>query len=151
MESISAANKIRCVTYKDEFSSMHSSYNDLMIGAQNGVVGCSSKVFGSSKIGDIVLITANNDKEKYFVVGVLTNVLDNCNLWHEGGGFTWEYNFEYTPLSKIIHIDEAFTQKMMDICTRHGVNDKYMLHSRFCGIRYKNVLLDMFKEHIITM
>ena len=30
MESISAANKIRCVTYKDEFSSMKSSINDSM-------------------------------------------------------------------------------------------------------------------------
>ena len=150
LEYLQATKKIRCVTYKDEFSSMKSSINDLMISVQNRVVGCGSSVFGASKTGDIVLITANNEKEKYFVIGVLTKSLEDCNLWHDAGGFAWKYNFEYIPLTNIIHITDKFTQKMAIICARHAVDYKYMLHSRFCGIRYKPALIDLFIEESLS-
>lgn len=148
-EIVRNAAKIRCVTYKDDFSSNKCSYDDMMIGVHNGVVGCNSGVFGASSPGDIVLITSNKGKEKYFIVGVLTNQLHNCDAWKNEGGFAWEHNFEYTPLSKIVFITNELKAEMVKICLNHNVDDKYLLHSRFCGIRYKPILMDMFALNII--
>jgi hypothetical protein len=148
-EIVRNANKIRCVTYKDDFSANKCSYDDMMIGVNSGVVGCNSGVFGSSSSGDIVIITSNKGKEKYFIVGVLRNQLHNCDAWKHEGGFAWDHNFEYTPLSKIVFITNELKAEMVKICLNHNVDDKYLLHSRFCGIRYKPVLIDMFALNII--
>ena len=59
---------IRCVTYSPAFSAGGCSLNDLLIGVKHGVVGCGSKVFNASKLGDYVVINAEKNKVKYVVI-----------------------------------------------------------------------------------
>ena len=143
--------KIRCVTYKDEFScpdetGRQNAVQDLLIGVEHRTVGCNSKVFGSSKPGDIVIITAKNR----VIIGVLTQQLESCTLWKDKGGLLWEYNFEYKPLSDVVVVDEEFKRKKIEICTRNNVKPEHLFHSRFCGIRYKETLIEMFREKLFV-
>jgi hypothetical protein len=136
-------DKIRCVTYKDEFSIDGSSYNDLLVSIEQKVVGCGSSVFGASKKGDIVIICANKGKEKYFTIGVLDRRLTSCSEWHIRGGREWEHNFTWIQLCPLIKKDLYFDHDFVEICNKHGLKWQYMFNSRLCGIRYKPVLEDL--------
>jgi hypothetical protein len=135
--------KVRCVTYTDAFSAGHCSYNDLLIGAKHNVVGCNSKVFGAGRPGDLVIITANKGKERFFTIGTLDQRLITCNLWADDGGHVWTYNSIYTPLIGIHAVTPAIKEMLATICTKYLVDPRYVMHSRFCGERYAPVLRDL--------
>ena len=135
--------KLRCVRYKDAFSAKGSSYQDLLIGTEHRVVGCNSKVFGSSKSGDYVIVVANDGPRLYFTVGCLTERLYDCHLWADEGGRIWEHNFMYTPLLELQEITPVLKSKIEDLCAAHLVDPVHLLHSRFCGKRYIPVLLEL--------
>ncbi len=135
--------KVRCVTYKDEFSADHDAVNDLLIGARHCVVGCNSKVFGSSKPGDLVIITA----KRFFTVGTLTERLYECTLWADNGGRTWDHNFIYTPLLPgIYERTPELTARVETLCAEILIDPAYLFHSRFCGVRYAPVLRTLIAE-----
>lgn len=139
-------DKIRCVTYKDKFSVGNCSYNDLEISVKNKVVGCGSKVFGASKPGDVVIICANKGKDKYFTIGILYEKIDECDEWKKEGGFTWQYNWKYIEVYDIVKRDIQFQREYKEVCIKNKVDLTNMFHSRFCGIAYKQVLIDLLKD-----
>jgi hypothetical protein len=139
--------KVRCVTYKDDFSAHGCSFNDLLIGARHTVVGCNSNVFGSSKPGDLVIITANRGKRKFFTIGVLTERLYECTLWADAGGRVWEHNFVYHPLlDGLYERTPAINARVSELCAQLLINPTYVFHSRFCGERYAPVLRTLVAE-----
>lgn len=139
-------DKLRCVTYKDEYSVGNSSYNDLKISMDKKVVGCGSSVFGASKKGDVVILCANKAKENYFVIGVLDERLERCNEWAKEGGRMWEHNFTFYPLTPIVKRDRFFQNDFERICEANQIKWQYMFNSRLCGIRYKPVVLCLLDQ-----
>ena len=139
--------KLRCVRYKDAFSAKGSSYQDLLIGTEHRVVGCNSKVFGSSKSGDYVIVVANDGPHLYFTVGCLTERLYDCHLWADEGGRIWEHNFMYTPLLPgIYERTRELTARVETLCKAALIDPAYLFHSRFCGVRYAPVLHTLIVE-----
>jgi hypothetical protein len=143
--------KIRCVTYKDDYSINKSSYNDLNISIEKEVVGCNSSVLGSkqTKQGDIVIITANKKSKRYFVIGIIQERLEKCDEWSVRGGNEWKFNFKIKIITPINEINKEFKNSLKKNCELENLNENHLFHSRFCGIRYKNVLINLIKEKII--
>jgi hypothetical protein len=136
--------KVRCVTYKDAFSADHCSFTDLQIGTAHTIVGCNSKVFGSSRPGDLVIITANRGPTRYFTAGILMERLLECSLWAAAGGHTWEFNFTYMPLLPgIYEITPAIRARVAALCEPLHIDPAYFFHSRFCGERFAPVLREL--------
>jgi hypothetical protein len=138
--------KLRCVTYKDAFSANGCSFTDLEIGMAHTAVGCNSKVFGSSRPGDLVIITANNGRRRYFTAGILLERLVECSLWAAAGGHTWEYNFLYRPLTGCHEITPTIKERVTALCEPLIIDPAYFFHSRFCGERYLPVLRTLLQE-----
>jgi hypothetical protein len=138
-------NKVRCVSYTSEFSIRGTGLTDLQIGHEHRVVGCNSNVFGSSNQNDLVIVTTKENNKRYVVIGVLKNKLDSCDLWAREGGHIWKYNFTYIALTKIFEVTDEIKEKIKQLCKLDPQNPdpKYLFHSRFCGSRYKNVLLEL--------
>jgi len=141
---------IRCVTYKDEFSSENCAYNDLEIGIRNSVVGCGSSVFGASKPGDIVLINAIKDKKRYVVIGLLSEKLEYCDAWVEEGGRRWDHNYKYTPITSMFQYDFNTEQDVQDLCKTHSLNKNNLFNSRFCSKKLKVVIDRLIEKFKIT-
>jgi hypothetical protein len=140
---------IRCVGYKNEYSAEKSSFRDLEIGLEYGVVGCSSKVFGSknTKRGDIVLITADKDKKRYAIIGRLEEKIEgNCIKWMEHGGMMWDYNWTYTPLTNIFQIDN---EEIKQLSLRHDVKWKNVFHSRFSSKIVRPVVDELIEKYSV--
>ena len=138
-----AVTKVRCVTYKDEFSADRCTYNDLLIGVKHKTVGCGSKVFNASKTGDLVIITGNLGKARFFTIGTLKERLESCDLWAAEGGRVWDYNFTYEPLTGVHEVTAKVEALIAASCKKHEVDPRYVMHSRFCGERYAPVLRDL--------
>ena len=132
--------QVRCVTYKDEFSAEECSYKDMMIGVKHLVVGCGSKVFGASTDGDLVIITSNLGKTKFFTIGLLRDRLETCKLWQDAGGRMWDYNFRYEPLIGVYEVTPRMQRRIDKICAAAEVKPDYLFHSRFCGKKYEPVV-----------
>jgi hypothetical protein len=138
---------IRCVTYKDNYSADKCAYNDLEIGCKHKVVGCGNKVFGGSKNGDIVIINATKDGIKHVVIGELSRKLESCDKWRNAGGHSWEYNWEYIPLTREFEYDSETKRQVNDICTNQ-LNSNILFNSRFCSKKFMPVvemLIEKFK------
>ncbi len=140
--------QLRCVTYKDEFSADKSSYNDMMIGVKNKVVGCGSKVFGASKTGDRVIITSNMGKTKFFIIGVLKDSLPECKLWLAAGGHLWDYNFTYEPLTQVYELTPRLQRRINKMCAAADVKPDYLFHSRFCGAKTYEGVVDTLVAYL---
>ncbi len=140
--------QIRCVTYKDEFSADKSSYNDMMIGVKNKVVGCGSKTFGASKAGDIVIITSNMGKTKFFLIGVLKEKLPECKLWLAAGGHLWDYNFTYEPLTQVYELTPRLQRRINKICAAADVKPTYLFNSRLCGAKMYEGVVDTLVDYL---
>ena len=138
-------SKVRCVTYTDKFSIQGSSMIDLEVGHQHRMVGCNSSVFGASKRNDIVIITAKDGKKKYAVIGVLKEKLDSCDLWLRRGGHQWKHNYTYVTLTEIFEVTSEVMEEIVRLCDSdpNKPNPKYLFHSRFCGIRYRGVVMEL--------
>ena len=138
-------SKVRCVTYTDKFSIQGSSIIDMEVGHQHRMVGCNSSVFGTSKKGDIVIITSKDGNKKYAVIGVLKDKLESCDLWATRGGHYWKHNYTYLALTKIFEITPEIIEKIVELCESdpNKPNPKYLFHSRFCGIRYRGVVMEL--------
>lgn len=140
---------IRCIVYKNEFSADHSSYRDLEIGVENGVVGCSSKVFGSNntKRGDLVLITGEKNKKRYAVIGMLTEKIEgDCIEWLIQGGKLWDYNWKYIPLTNIFQIDN---EEIKELSFRHNIKWKNVFHPRFSSKIVRPVVDELIEKYKI--
>ena len=127
------SKNIRCVTYQNARSAENSADRDLVIGYEHNVVGCGSKIFGSSKPGDLVIINADKDGVKHAVIGMLQTKLDSCDAWINEGGESWPYNFTYIPLTSIFQYDTETKKEIMQFCTQHSLKWKNIFHSRFCS------------------
>lgn len=138
-------NKIRCVSYVDHYSISQSSLRDLEIGHRERIVGCNSSVFGASKSNDFVIINATHHGKKYAVIGILKEKLDFCNLWQRHGGNLWKYNYTYVSLTDIFEVTTEVKERIAQYCAEdeNKPNPSHLIHSRFCGIRYKNVILKL--------
>lgn len=150
MSSASKTRKrqVRCVTYKDEFSADKSSYNDMMIGVKDKVVGCGSKKFGASTDGDIVIITSNMGKTKFFTIGFLKDRLEICKLWQEAGGRMWDYNFTYEPLVGVYELTPRLQRRINKICAGEGEKSTYLFHSLFCGEKRYGLVVDKLVTYL---
>ena len=131
---------IRCVTYQDKFSANFSAYKDLMLGYENRVVGCGSKVFGSSKKDDIVIINAKKDGITHAIIVRLDTKLDECTVWSDEGGLNWPYNWTYEPITTMFQYDEETKRDMIDFCTIHSLKYNNLFHSRFCSIKLEKAV-----------
>jgi hypothetical protein len=142
---------IRCVTYSDEFSAGHCSYNDIIIGIEHGVVGCGSKVFNASKPGDLVIINGKKDKKRYVVIGILCEKLVSCcDVWAKNGGVYWPYNWTYKPITNLFQYDEATKNRAKQISEIYSLNHKILFNSRFCSKKLKpmvDMLIDLFSNN----
>jgi hypothetical protein len=145
VENLSNMN-IRCVTYKDKFSSKSSAYNDLMLGYENKVVGCSSKIFGASKKNDIVIINVKKNGIIHAIIVRLDTKLDECNVWINQGGLKWEYNWTYEPITDIFQYDNKTKNEMINFCTIHSLKHKNLFHPRFCSILLKKAVDVLIKK-----
>jgi hypothetical protein len=62
--------------------------------------------------------------------------------------------FKYIFKEEIIDINEEILFSLLENslkknCELENLNENHLFHSRFCGIRYKNVLINLIKEKII--
>jgi hypothetical protein len=141
---------IRCVTYKDQFSAGQNAYNDLMIGYEKRVVGCGSKVFGSSRKDDIVIINAKKDGIIHALIVRLDQPLESCDAWSAEGGLDWTYNWTYEPITTIFQYDETFKREMIDFCALHSLTHTNLFHSRFCSNKLKKAVDHMIERFSIS-
>jgi hypothetical protein len=132
--------KIRCVTYKDKFSAGGKALNDLLIGHSSGIVGCGSKVFGSSSTGDLIVINAEDNKSKHVIIGIILEKIEDCHAWQQEGGHVWPYNFTYKPLTKMFTLDKETKKEIEEIAKKIGVNKHNIFNSRFCSVKCKEIV-----------
>ena len=142
---------IRCVTYQDKFSADFSAYKDLMLGYENRVVGCGSKVFGSLKTikGDLVIINAKKDGVIHAIIGRLDTKLDECTVWSDEGGKIWPYNWTYEPLTDIFQYDTETKDEMKEFCEAYSLKYKNLFNSRLCSNKLQKAvdrLLEKFSS-----
>jgi hypothetical protein len=132
--------KIRCVTYKDKFSAGGKAMNDLLIGQSRRIVGCGSKVFGSSDVGDLIVINAEENGSKYVIIGRILEKIENCHAWQQEGGHVWPYNFTYEPLTKMFTLGKETKKEIEEIAQKIGVNKHNVFNSRFCSVKCKEIV-----------
>lgn len=143
---------IRCITYKDNFSAKNSAYKDLMLGYEYGVVGCSSKVFGSlkTKKGDIVIINAKKDGVTHAIIGCLDTKLVECKVWSNEGGYNWDYNWTYVPLTDKFQYDTETKDEIIELCTTYSLKYRNLFNSRLCSNKLLSaveLLIKKFSSH----
>jgi len=131
--------KVRCVSYVDEFSAEKSCLRDLEIGLENQVVGCNSKTFGSSQKGDFVIICARHAGRLFVCIGEIDEAV-KTSVWADQGGVRWQYNFRFTPLTKIVEVDKEKKERIKEMCDMYEVNPNMMFNMRFCGERYLPII-----------
>ena len=144
------SRNIRCITYQNAFSAENSAYRDLIIGSEHNVVGYNSKIFGSSKPGDLVIINAVRDRIKYAIIGMLQTKLDSCNAWINEGGRNWLYNFTYIPLTSIFQYDTETKEEIMQFCEQRSLKWKNIFHSRFCSNKLE-AAVDLLIEKFVDL
>lgn len=151
LSAIRAAKKIRGITYTDEHSSENCSLNDLKIGHENCVVGCNSKVFGSSstKSGDLVVIKANDGKRHFMTMGILNTFLSSCDAWKDKGGNVWLYNYSYIPITDIFEITPSFREEVLRLGKEHSCNGLNFFNSRFTSEKLRPIFLSLFERNLI--
>ena len=137
--------KLICVTYKNEYSADKDSHRDLMIGVENGVVGCGSIGLNSCKEGDYVVINATKDKVKHVVIGRLTERLDSCDKWKQEGGLAWPYNFKYKQVTEIFQVDDELNEELKQFCETNKLKKNNLFNSRFCSNKLQ-LVVDMLIE-----
>jgi hypothetical protein len=137
---------IRCVTYSPAFSAGGCSLNDLLIGVKHGVVGCGSKVFNASNLGDYVIINAEKNKVKYVVIGILCEKLESCDKWEIEGGCAWPYNWTYKPITTIFIYDDLTKLEVKKIAEDNLLNPKIVFNSRFCSVKLRPIIEMLIKK-----
>ena len=137
---------IRCVTYSPAFSAGGCSLNDLLIGVKHGVVGCGSKVFNASKLGDYVIINAEKNNVKYVVIGILCEKLESCDKWEREGGCAWPYNWTYKPITTIFIYDDLTKLEVKKIAEDNLLNPKIVFNSRFCSVKLRPIIEMLIKK-----
>lgn len=131
---------IRCVTYVPRFSAGGCPLNDLLIGAKYGVVGCGSKVFNASKIGDYVIINSEKNNVKYVVIGILCEKLESCDKWQMEGGCEWPYNWTYKQITTIFIYDDLTKLEVKKIAEDNLLNPNILFNSRFCSKKLRPII-----------
>lgn len=137
---------IRCITYVPRFSAGGSSLNDLLIGVKHGVVGCGSKNLNASKLGDYVVINAEEKKVKYVVIGILCEKLESCDKWEIEGGCMWPYNWTYKPVTQIFIYDDLTKLEVKKIAEDNLLNPKIVFNSRFCSVKLRPIIEMLIKK-----
>ena len=138
---LTSAKKLRCVTYKDEFSIDSSSYNDLVLGMEKRMVACNSTPFANLDKGDIVVVTANKGKARFFYIGLIGERHGQTALWKENGGsHIWNYSFECTPITPICEETAEVKAIIKKTCEEHDIKC-YLFNSRFCTIQREMIHL----------
>ena len=137
---------IRCVTYSPAFSAGGCSLNDLLIGVKHGVVGCGSKVFNASNLGDYVIINAEKNKVKYVVIGILCEKLESCDKWEIEGGRAWPYNWTYKPITTIFIYDDLTKLEVKKIAEDNLLNPNIVFNSRFCSVKLRPIIEMLIKK-----
>ena len=137
---------IRCVTYSPAFSAGGCSLNDLLIGVKHGVVGCGSKVFNASNLGDYVIINAEKNKVKYVVIGILCEKLESCDKWQIEGGCAWPYNWTYKPITTIFIYDDLTKLEVKKIAEDNLLNPNIVFNSRFCSVKLRPIIEMLIKK-----
>ena len=137
---------IRCVTYSPAFSAGGCSLNDLLIGVKHGVVGCGSKVFNASNLGDYVIINAEKNKVKYVVIGILCEKLESCDKGQIEGGCAWPYNWTYKPITTIFIYDDLTKLEVKKIAEDNLLNPKIVFNSRFCSVKLRPIIEMLIKK-----
>ena len=137
---------IRCVTYSPAFSAGGCSLNDLLIGVKHGVVGCGSKVFNASNLGDYVIINAEKNKVKYVVIGILCEKLESCDKWEIEGGCAWPYNWTYKPITTIFIYDDLTKLEVKKIAEDNLLNPNIVFNSRFCSVKLRPIIEMLIKK-----
>jgi hypothetical protein len=130
-----------------------SSYKDLQLGFEHGLVGCNGGVFGSAKTvpGSLVLIMANKknpttrEQEQFISLGVLGERVASCDLWQSHGGHLWEFNFRYTPLTPILCITPEIKSFIAAFCADHDLKAKNVFHYRFCSVKLLSVFIALIE------
>lgn len=151
LEVIAAAKSMRAVSYTDEMSAEKCSFKDLQIGYDNCTVGCNSAIFGSSTTGpgDLIIIMAKKNKKLYMNIGVLGERLESCTLWRDQGGHEWKYNFQYKPLTQIFEVTDTIRNAVIDIAVQNSCKTTTFFNSRFCSIKLRPIVHELFAQNII--
>ena len=144
---MTATNNLKCVTYTDEHSVSHSSYEDLMIGVDHKILGCGA---ANLFVNDTVILTANKGKQRWAMVVQLTERIYDCDLWATHGGKRWDHNFKYVPLTTVFPITPEIKAAMKDLGLKYELNPNNLLNSRFCSSKMWPLLEDLFASKVFV-
>ena len=91
--------RVHCINYTDTNSVDGKSYEDMVLGRTQKMVGCNNLNLRKAAPGDIVIVTAKKSGVRVAHIGILKGKSDTCLLWaaHGSGGRMWEFNWEYDP------------------------------------------------------
>ena len=138
--------RLCCVTYADRNSVRNQAYEDLVLGHTHRIVACNAAAFGASAPGDRVIITAVRDKQRFFVIGQISERIYECTLWADYGGLHWEHAFLYTPLTDILAVTPAIKAALDASAATRGLNPNNFFHPRFCSARLNPLLDDLLAK-----
>ena len=135
--------KLRCITYNDKFSVNKSSYNDLVISFEKNVIGCNGTNCSKLSTGDYVIVTAKQNKKKYYCIGIIQNSMDYCYEWSLRGGHNWDYNYTFKPITAITEITNELKQSLLQM----NIDPKHLFNMRFCTEKkYLSVIISLLKN-----
>jgi hypothetical protein len=125
------ATQVVCVAYTDEFSIDNNSLTDLHVGCTHGVVSSNQTVLDRATSGSLAIVTSQS---RHFVIGILGDSTERCNVWSSRGGHVFKYTRLFTPITDILPI-ASIRSAWIATCEIHEVSKDPMklFHSRFCG------------------
>ena len=144
--------KLMCVSYTDECSVGKKSMNDLKISFERGILAAGSTRLAKFGAGDIVIITANEEKtRKCFVARIISPVAVPFRDWVDQGGHVWTYNFLIDPISDILEVTNKneLSMKIKEKCRDLNQKENNLFNSRFCSEKLIGVLSECFRDSVI--
>ena len=120
------SSEMACISYVDQYSAGHDSYNDLRIGYNNNIVACNSGHIRACHPGDLIIVRSR----LCFYIGKIVKKSEAVfSHWKKAGGRLWAMNYHCIPMTDIHYISDV------DIESKHK-----LFNSRFCTLKLKNLI-----------